>query len=214
MNTTELKEKISKLQKAIDSPATPDNFRKGMKETLSKLQDQLKEAEEKEKEKEESEKNKSEEKANKKLEKKAAQKAARKEKNKKQAAERASKKIVVDGKEISKSDADYCEKLLDAWSARREKAKASAKKSKTKPVFERIAEKVETAVEQAIKNIPSKKIADDPKKYIGSFEKLETSMKEFLQDFRSVLGKDYDSQDVQDALKGISGLISKLKDPL
>ena len=212
MNKTEIKEKIAKLEKSIASPATPDAMKTSMKGTVEKLQAQLEQAE-KESEKEAGkEKEKKLAKEKKKEAKKAVRKKARNEKLKQQAKERNSKKIIFEGKEISKNDADYCDKLLAAWDKRREKAKASAKKSKTKPVFERIAEKVETAVEQAIKNIPSRDIADDPKKYINSFEKLETSMKEFLQDFKSVLGKDYDAQDVQDSLKGISELISKLKE--
>lgn len=131
--TTEIKQKIEVLEKAISSSATPDNFKPGIKNTLAKLQKELEEAEEKEnaEEKEKSEKKQAKEEAEK--AKKEERKKARKEKDKKQKKERASKKIVVDGKEISKSDADYLEKLFEAWQTRR--AEALAKKAKTKSVF-------------------------------------------------------------------------------
>ncbi len=67
------------------------------------------------------------------------------------------------------------------------------------------------AVETAINNIPAKDLAADPKKYIALFVKLEASMKEFMQDFKAVMGKDYDAADVQESLKSVSELIDKLK---
>ena len=212
MNKTEIKEKIAKLEKAIASPATPDAMKTSMKGTVEKLQAQLEQAE-KESEKEAGkEKEKKLAKEKKKEAKKAVRKKARNEKLKQQAKERNSKKIIFEGKEISKNDADYCDKLLAAWNKRREKAKASAKKSKTKPVFEKVAGSVESGVFHAIKSIPAKKISENPDKYIKLFKDIEDHTEKFLMGFKQLLGEEYDKKEIDDSLKPINDFISKLKD--
>lgn len=219
MKTTELNEKIAKLEKAIASPATPENFKASMKDTIKKLQGQLAEAEEKEKKEEEektAEKEKKQAEKGKKAEatkeKKDKKSQKRKEKETARKAEKASRKVVFEGKEISRDDADYCEKLLKAWNKRREKAKASAKKSKTKPVFEKITEGVESEVFRAIKNVPVKKISENPDKYIKLFKDIEDHTEKFLTGFKQLLGEDYDRDDIKESLKPIKEFIEKLKE--
>ena len=207
-----MKESVSKqisvLEKALASPAMPENMKAAMQKHLDELKAKMEK-----KPLEAAPKKDVVPKVVPKEKKKRGRPA--KEETKKEGAKKehkeAAKKVVVDGKEISSSDADYCEKLLTAWAGRREKAKQSAKKHKTTPVFERITAKVEQAVTQAINTIPAKELAANPGRHIKSFEKLESSMKEFLQDFKVVVGDAYDSKDVVEAVAGINDLIGKLK---
>lgn len=205
MKTVE--KQISALKTALASPAEmPENMKASMQKKLDELRAKEKPKEsvpepEKAKEKPKVEKEK----------KKRGRPAKKAAVPKNKRIKETPKSVVIDGKEISSSDADYCEKLLAAWAGRREKAIESAKKHKTKSVFERITDKVEQAVTQAIKTIPAKEIAANPKKHIEAFQRLEMSMEEFLNDFHKVMGDEYDSKDVKDAIYGIRELIEGLK---
>ena len=59
------------------------------------------------------------------------------------------KNVTVNGKTITKSEADYCEKVVAAWKERKEKARVSAKKSAAKPEGKKAEDKVETVIEKA-----------------------------------------------------------------
>ena len=126
---------------------------------------------------------------------------------------KAPKKEKAAAKPRSKADGTMpsCDELISKWEERRASAKKAAKKAKTRSVFTSITEKVEAAVTKAIKSTSSEEIKKAPAKAIEKFEDLEESMKNFLHDFRKVLGKEYDGDDVEKAVKSIEQMIAGLK---
>lgn len=126
---------------------------------------------------------------------------------------KAPKKEKAAAKPRSKADGTMpsCDELISKWEERRASAKKAAKKAKTRSVFTSITEKVEAAVTKAIKSTSAEEIKKAPAKAIEKFEDLEESMKNFLHDFRKVLGKEYDGDDVEKAVKSIEQMIAGLK---
>ena len=126
---------------------------------------------------------------------------------------KAPKKEKAAAKPRSKADGTMpsCDELISKWEERRASAKKAAKKAKTRSVFTSITEKVEAAVTKAIKSTSAVEIKKAPAKAIEKFEDLEESMKNFLHDFRKVLGKEYDGDDVEKAVKSIEQMIAGLK---
>lgn len=117
-------------------------------------------------------------------------------------------KYQVKGKSEDEISAEEC---LEAWRTRRASAKKSAKKAKTTPVFVRIADKIEGAIENAIKNTAADDIKKNPGKFIDRIESLADAGKKFLQQFRSILGSDYDGAEVKEFETEIDKLIEKLR---
>ena len=111
-------------------------------------------------------------------------------------------------KELNEED---CAELLKAVSERRRKAAKSEKKSKSKPVMEKVAANVATAVKQAVKNVSAADIKDDPKGEINKFERIAKAAKTFLAEMRSILGEDYDKDSIEGEFKDIHDLIKELK---
>lgn len=126
---------------------------------------------------------------------------------------KAPKKEKAAAKPRSKADGTMpsCDELISKWEERRASAKKAAKKAKTRSVFTSITEKVEAAVTKAIKSTSAEEIKKAPARAIEKFEDLEESMKNFLHDFRKVLGKEYDGDDVEKAVKSIEQMIAGLK---
>lgn len=117
-------------------------------------------------------------------------------------------KYQVKGKSEDEISAEEC---LEAWRTRRASAKKSAKKAKTTPVFVRIADKIEGAIENAIKNTAADDIKKNPGKFIDRIESLADAGKKFLQQFRSILGSDYDGAEVKEFETELDKLIEKLR---
>lgn len=106
-----------------------------------------------------------------------------------------------------------CDKLLEAWVARRASAKKAAKKHKTVSVSERIGTDVAHVVGKIIDNIPKADIKDSPKAYITKFEKIETATKAFLDSLKSLLGEDFDRKELIDPFeKTIGEFIKNVKE--
>lgn len=112
------------------------------------------------------------------------------------------------GKKFTELDEKDCEELLADIKARRAKALDSSAKSKSKPVIDKVAANVATAVKQAIDNVPA---ADIDKAKIEKFKKLEAAAKNFMAEMKSILGEDYDKESVQDEFKQITDLIEALR---
>lgn len=104
-----------------------------------------------------------------------------------------------------------CEKIISDWKRSRESQKRSAAKTAQKSTFEKITDKVELAVEQAIKDIPAKEVKESPAKYLEKFERLKDAMAEFLMVFRTVLGGEYEGDETNQAIKAIEELIEKMR---
>lgn len=106
---------------------------------------------------------------------------------------------------------EECDELRRQVAKRREKAAKAEKKSKSKPVIEKIASNVATGVKQAIENVPASDIKDDPKGEIEKMERVEKLAKKFLSDLRGILGEDYDREAIEGEFKEIHTLIQGLK---
>jgi hypothetical protein len=119
------------------------------------------------------------------------------------------KKTYVAKKKDSDVEPD-CDTLIAKFRERRAKAKANAEKRKTTPVFRKIASDVVDAVEKAIKNVPVETLKASPKETIQKFGKLRKSAESFLNDFRAILGNDYQKAQGEAELKQLESLIDKL----
>lgn len=104
-----------------------------------------------------------------------------------------------------------CEELLKKFHDRREQAKKSQRRSRTQSVFAKVADRVESAVNAAIKSVAASDIKENPKKYIKLIEDLQDNMEKFLQSMKGILGDEYDAQEWKDASKHIRDLVDKLK---
>ena len=198
MKQSELISDIADLKEGINSPATPENLKEGMRETLAELQEKLAAM-------------------NKKGAGKQSPAAGGSKKKKKKTPSslvprppRPKESIIFEGKTINEGDADYCEKLLSAWASRREKAKKASKKYRTEPVMRKVSRDVVDSVQKAIQNVPAAEIKDDPKAFAKDAINLETAAKAFLQAFRAILGSDYKKEEIDKEFAPLEALINGL----
>lgn len=112
------------------------------------------------------------------------------------------------GKDVDEMD---CEELEKLFKERKAKAKKSEKKSKTRPVIEKIVSNVATATKQAIDSVSVEDIKKDPKKFIEKCMKAEKSGEEFINDLKSLLGEEYDKSEVSEGMEKILIHIKQLK---
>jgi hypothetical protein len=113
----------------------------------------------------------------------------------------------IAGKDISTLS---CEELYAAVRESHKKRTATGKKSK--PVIEKVALGVHHAVKAAVKNISTKDLENHPTETINKIEKLKKSASEFLNDFKGLLGADYDKSEVKQEVEALEQLIEKLKE--
>lgn len=112
------------------------------------------------------------------------------------------------GKDVDEMD---CEELEQMFKERKAKAKKSEKKSKTRPVIEKIVSNVATATKQAIDSVSVEDIKKNPKKFIEKCMKAEKSGEEFINDLKSLLGEEYDKSEVSEGMEKILIHIKELK---
>jgi len=120
-------------------------------------------------------------------------------------------KFKAGDKDLSSASKEDCEELLRQHRERRAKAAKSEKKSKTKPVIEKVAANVATAVKQAVDNVSAADIKANPKGEISKMERIAKAAKTFLAEMRSILGDDYDKDSIDDEFKDLHALIKDLK---
>ncbi len=125
------------------------------------------------------------------------------------------KKAIIDGKEVSTDSKEFCDYITAEFIKRREKAKEiKGQRKKTKSVMAQVTSKIESGIEKAIKTGISKQIPSlkkNPKVFIGKVEKLEVATKNFLQELKSVLGDEYDAEEIAEARQSIQNIIADLK---
>lgn len=190
-------EQIDKLKKGIDSKGTPEAFKTKMKSTLADLEKQLaeKKAEAAAKEDIKSEKKETPSEPKKEEGKKRGRPAgAPKKESKKDEKPKAS----------SKDEQPDCEELEKEWEARRKRAKKANKKYKSRSVSTKIGNDLAGVVSKAIKNTPAEDIT---KATIKKYETLETSLENFAKSLKSVLGDDFDKDEL---LKPIHDAVAKV----
>jgi len=128
-----------------------------------------------------------------------------------------SRKVSVDGNEMNMDSQEFCDYLLSEFKKRRQKAeetKTKSKKTKTKSVMAKVTDSIEKGVTQAIKeSVKNQKVTieKDPKAFFSKVKKLETATKSFLQELKTVLGKDFDAKEVTSTVKGIQDMVNELK---
>lgn len=118
--------------------------------------------------------------------------------------------IIFEGKKIFEDDAEYCSKLVQAWRQRKEAQKKAAGKRKTKPVTQRVAANIASAVSKGIETISAKEIKNDPKKAIAKMERLEKAGKEFLDAFKDILGEKITQKEIKEEFEGLDRTINEI----
>jgi hypothetical protein len=193
-NVAELKANIEKVEKALKNPRLEEKFRPNFEAKLKKYKSELAELE-------------AEKPAAKRGRKPAAEKSEPKKKEAKQG-----KVVVLDGKEYTESDKDFCDKLLAKWNERRAAAKKAQKKHKTKSVFEVMTSKLDGIVNTIVKNVAANPSEARTHVVINRLEKVEEIFKRMFADLKTVLGDDFDKDEAKEFLSGIHEMVTKFKE--
>lgn len=119
--------------------------------------------------------------------------------------------IIFEGKKIFEDDANYCEKLVQAWKSRKAKAKKAAGKRKTKPVTQKVAADVAQAIGKGIGSMGAQDIKKNPEAAITKIERLEKKGTEFLEAFKDVLGEKITKKEIAEEFDGIKEMIDNIK---
>jgi hypothetical protein len=117
-------------------------------------------------------------------------------------------KITIGGVDIKEMDCDeVVAKVREEWEADRK----SGRKSQSKPVMEKAAKNVATALKQTIEDIPAADIAKDHAWYMKKFESLESKAKEFISELKELAGESLSKEKLDKAFGGLNELIAELK---
>lgn len=187
---------IADLEAGIADSATPAEVKKSLEEALEIAKSDLAALEEKVKEEEQ-----------------AKKKAAKKEPKKKEPKPKKEKeKIKVGDKDF---DEISPEEALEIWKKRREQAKASKKKAKTKSIFSKVASNLGNAANKAVQFIPKEDIQENPEKVIKDIEKIEDAIDDALTVIKKVLEKYAERKDLKlsaEAKKDLESIENFAKD--
>lgn len=115
------------------------------------------------------------------------------------------------GTPLKELNEENCRELLAEVEQRRKSAKASAKRSKSKPVIEKIAGSVVSAAIKAVKNVSVEEIKDDPKKELGRMDQLLVATRKYLGELKTILGDDFDAETVSEEIKPLMDLVKELR---
>lgn len=179
----ELQDNIEKVQKAIDSPATPEFSKPKLKDKLESLKSQLAEAQKAE---ESSAKAKDTKPAAKSSKKKTTQKPATKPAEKKAEPKEDEDVIEIQGVKISKKG---CPEGYAAFKAFKRKKKASSQKSEAKPEGVKAANSLESLSKHLAKAIPAVKIKKEPKAVKSALKAFNTKMSKAFDELDGILSK-------------------------
>lgn len=124
------------------------------------------------------------------------------------------KTVEFKGKEYPSGSKELCDAILESFKERREKAKKQAKKAKTKSVFEKAADKVESTIVSAVKETfaeNKEKIVKQPDQYFAKIQKVQAAGQEFLESFKDLVGSEFDRKEITDFTKTIKDAVEGLK---
>lgn len=124
------------------------------------------------------------------------------------------KTVVFKGKEYPANSKELCDVMIAAFNERREKAKKQAKKSKTKSVFEKAADKVESTIVSAVKETfqdNKDKIMKQPDQYFAKVKKVQAAGEDFLESFKELVGSEFDRKEINSFTKTITDAVNGLK---
>lgn len=145
-----------------------------------------------------------------KTEKTAVVKTEKKPRVTKTKAPKEKKFIVFEGKKIFEDDVNFCSSMVKAWRQRKEEQKKAAGKRKTKPVTQRVAANVASAVSKGIETVSAKEIKENPKQAIAKMERLEKAGKEFLDAFKDILGEKITQKEIKEEFEGLDRTIKEI----
>jgi hypothetical protein len=120
--------------------------------------------------------------------------------------------VEVKGKKVYEDDDNFCDALIEQWRKRKEKAKKLGGARKTKPVTQRVASNIASAVTKGIKTIGKDEIKKNPKKAISRMERLEEAGKEFLEAYKDILGDTITQKEIKEEFEGLDKIIAKIKE--
>ncbi len=120
-------------------------------------------------------------------------------------------KATYKGKPLKELNEENCQELLKENRDRMESAKKSAKKSKSKPVIEKITANVVKAAKKAIENVSVEDIKNNPNKELGLMDKVISATKKYLNELKTILGDDWDSEAITDEIKPLVDLVKDLR---
>lgn len=126
-----------------------------------------------------------------------------KPKKQKKARKSPSQKL-FNGKTLDELDEAGCEALLAAIKQRQETAAKASAKSASKPVIEKVAKNVTTAVKQAVNDVPAK----DAKKQKAQFKLVISNAKKLMSSLRKLIADDTKKQKIEQMFKDLIDLIN------
>ncbi len=109
------------------------------------------------------------------------------------------------GKKLTDLDEAECKELLATLKAQREAAATSSEKSRAKPVIEKIAKNLATAVKQAVDDVPAK----DAKKAKTYLKSAVSGIKKVVDLLRKAIGDDTKKARVEAIFKELIDLINE-----
>lgn len=101
-----------------------------------------------------------------------------------------------------------CDELKKKFTERREQAKKSGKKYRTKPVIHKVSSNVITAVHQVIDSVPA---GDRNKKVTAQMITFVRKAKEFVTASKALLGSDYSQSKVNADFDELKKFVEKLE---
>ncbi len=210
----EIKSDIEKVQRSINSPSTPENFKPKLKEKLEKLEAELSEVdskpapEAKEKKKHAGKK-------------KPATKAhtsglatGQRYDSKKKKGRKSNDTAMIDGKEYNVDSPEFCDALQAQFLRRRTAAKKNQSKVKTASIFTTVVSKVGGTALKAVRNdLRQNKVEanQNPGRFINKYDRLRTETKNYIKTFKSIVGDEYDPTELNEIEKGFDDVIDRLE---
>ncbi len=114
------------------------------------------------------------------------------------------------GKELPALDDKDCADLIKETKERRQKAAKSEKKSKSRPIIEKVVTPIVKSVKKAIENIPAADLKDDSGKELTRVDKAIAATKKYIMELKTILGEDFDKDTVDDEMKELHTLSKEL----
>lgn len=105
--------------------------------------------------------------------------------------------VTINGKTFDVLD---CQEAIEAWEARKKQSEKSNKAYKTKPVTQKVADNVQTAVKQAVDSVSEKRIENSPNEVIKGTELIEKGIKQLFEGFEKLTGKKVSEKQRKDIL--------------
>lgn len=115
------------------------------------------------------------------------------------------------GKNTKELNEENCKELLKEVEERAIKQSKAEKKSKSKPVIEKVMNHLVTAAKQAIDQLGAADIKGNPKAAFSKMKQVIEAVKTFAGSIKTILGDEWDKEEVEDGLKELRDLVKELE---